>query len=88
MKETASFVAMGGDITEPAEFARLLRAIDRYQGSPVLRSALQLEALTFVRSQELRLAEWRDIDLGAREWRFEVLMSRRGERVVPLANRR
>ena len=67
MKKTESFVVSDGGITEPTEFGKLLRAIDRYQGSPVLRAALQMMPLVFVRYGELCVAEWPDIDLGARE---------------------
>lgn len=45
-------------ITEPHKAAELLRAIDVYSGSFVVKSALQLAPLVFVRPGELRQAEW------------------------------
>ncbi|HPH66891.1 MAG TPA: integrase arm-type DNA-binding domain-containing protein, partial [Kofleriaceae bacterium] len=43
----------------------LLRAIDAYDGSPMVRAALQLAPLLFVRPGELRHAEWSEIDWAA-----------------------
>src|SRR5262249_47747338 len=45
-----------------------LRAIDGYDGTPEVRFALQLLALTFTRPGELRLAAWKEFDLNARVW--------------------
>jgi len=47
-----------GAITEPGEIAKLLRNIDEYKGSEVVRLALKLAPLVFVRPGELRHAEW------------------------------
>lgn len=44
-------------IIEPSAVGKLLRDVDGYQ-RPVVRQALQLLALTFVRPSELALAEW------------------------------
>jgi integrase len=41
-------------VTEPAKIAELLRAIDGFQGTFVVKSALQLIPLVFVRPGELR----------------------------------
>ncbi|HXS73595.1 MAG TPA: integrase arm-type DNA-binding domain-containing protein, partial [Rhodanobacteraceae bacterium] len=57
-------------ITEPAEVAELLRAIDGYQGHPVTLAALRLSPLLFQRPGELRAMEWSEIDLDAAEWRI------------------
>jgi integrase len=45
-------------ITEPAKVGELLRAIRGYGGSDVVRIALQLLPLVFVRPGELRGAQW------------------------------
>ena len=45
-------------ITEPKKVGELLRAIDVYQGSFVVKCALKLAPLVFVRPGELRHAEW------------------------------
>ena len=59
-------------ILEPKKAGELLRAIDGYDGSPVVRIALQLSALVFVRPGELRQAEWTEIDTEANVWRCPV----------------
>jgi integrase len=45
-------------ITDPKQFGALLRAIDDYNGSFIVKCALQLAPLFFVRPGELRKAEW------------------------------
>lgn len=50
-------------ITEPAKVAELLCAIDGFRGTFVVKSALLLAPLLFVRPGELRKAEWSGFDL-------------------------
>ncbi len=57
-------------VTHPEQVGELVNAIDGYHGSFVVRSALQLAPLVFVRPGELRRAEWSEIDLEAAEWRI------------------
>jgi len=72
-------------ITEPSKVGGVLRALDGYEGTPVVQAALKLAPLTFVRPGELRHAEWKDFDLEAAEWRFSA--SKTGqEHIVPLAH--
>lgn len=71
-------------ITSPAGMAQLLRAIDGYRGSNIVRAALKLAPLWFVRPGELRRARWEDIDVDAAQWSF-VVSKTRHEHVVPLA---
>jgi len=52
--------------------SELLWSIDAYQGGPVVRSALRLAPLVFVRPGELRTAKWADIDLDRAEWKYTV----------------
>jgi len=59
-------------ITDPKEVASLLRAIDDYKGSFIVKCALQLAALFFVRPGELRKAEWSEIDFDKAEWNIPV----------------
>jgi integrase len=74
-------------ITEPNKFADLLRAIDGYEGSFVVKCALQIQALTFVRPGELRHAEWSEIDLDAAQWNIPAeKMKLRLPHIVPLSN--
>ncbi|SFU57788.1 tyrosine-type recombinase/integrase [Nitrosospira multiformis] len=71
-------------ITEPKQVGALLRAIDGYTGSHVVRCALRLAPLVFVRPGELRKAEWKDIDLDAGEWRYTVTKTNTPH-IVPLS---
>ena len=50
------------------ELPELLCAIDRYTGSEHTRLALQLMALTFVRTSELIGARWSEFDMKAARW--------------------
>jgi integrase len=54
-------------VTAP-ELPDLLRAIDGYAGGEHTRLALQLMALTFVRTSELIGARWPEFDLKASRW--------------------
>ena len=55
-------------ITDPKRVTELLRSIDDFKGSIVVRAALWLAAYTFVRPGELRHMEWSEIDLEAAMW--------------------
>jgi integrase len=73
-------------LTDPRAFGVLLQAVDRYPASFTVRAALQLQALTFVRPGELRLAKWSEFDLEGAGWRIpKERMKMRREHVVPLA---
>lgn len=52
----------------PKEVPELLRAIDGYEGSEHTRLALQMMALTFVRTSELIGARWQEFDLKESRW--------------------
>jgi integrase len=52
-------------IIDPVAIGGLLRAIDGYEGSLIVKAALQLLALTFVRPSELRHAPWVEFDIDA-----------------------
>jgi integrase len=69
---------------EPMRIGEILIAIDGYSGSSSVKTALKLGALVFVRPGELRQAEWKDIDLETREWRFVVSKTDK-EHIVPLS---
>jgi integrase len=55
-------------VTDPAKLGELLRAIDAYKGTPVVRAALALAPLVFLRPGELRKAEWAEFDLDSATW--------------------
>jgi len=56
-------------ITDPREVGKLMAAIERMRPG-VKRCAMKLLALTFVRSGELRQAEWSEISLDTAAWRI------------------
>lgn len=73
-------------ITDPSAISGLLRAVDDYQGTFVVKCALQLAPLVFVRPGELRMAEWREIDLDKAEWNIPAeRMKMRQPLLVPLS---
>ncbi|MES1192435.1 MAG: integrase arm-type DNA-binding domain-containing protein [Steroidobacter sp.] len=73
-------------ITEPAKIGALLRAIDGYDGFPVVHAALKLAPLVFVRPGELRQAEWREFDFENKEWRIPAeRMKMKAIHIVPLS---
>jgi integrase len=75
-------------IIEPKEAGKLLLAIHNYVGTPVVRAALQLAPLTFVRPGELRHARWPEFDLDGAEWRIPAeRMKMRQPHIVPLSER-
>ncbi len=53
-----------------AELPELMEKILTYEGDYQTRLALQFMALTFVRTSELRFAEWTEIDEKKKEWRI------------------
>ncbi len=72
-------------ITDPAKAGELLRAIDAFRGTFVVKCALLLAPLLFVRPGELRKAEWANFDLEGAEWRYFVTKTKT-EHSVPLAS--
>jgi len=77
-------------LTDPAEVAGLLKDIDGYKGTQVVRCALALAPLVFVRPGELRKAKWEDINLEHKEWVFAYSKQRENTKtkrklVVPLS---
>lgn len=71
--------------TDPKTVAPLLRAIDDFTGSFVVKCALQLAPMLFVRPGELRHAEWVEIDFEAEEWNIPAgKMKMKIAHLVPL----
>jgi integrase len=63
-----------------------MAAVDEYGGYRTTVIALQLMLLTFVRTVELRKAEWAEIDLERAEWRIPAeRMKMREPHIVPLS---
>lgn len=72
-----------GQTDLPDFFQRLAK----YDGEPTTKLALRLLALTFVRTAELRGAEWQEFDLDAAEWRIPAeRMKMREAHIVPLSS--
>jgi integrase len=73
-------------ILDPSEIGQLLRRIDSYSGSMVVKAALQLSPLLFVRPGELRTMEWAEIDWRKSRWEIPASkMKMRETHIVPLA---
>ena len=76
-----------GAITAPAEIGNLLRNIADYKGSEVVRLALKLAPLVFVRPGELRHAEWSELDFEKGYWIIpEGKMKAKRKHLVPLTS--
>ncbi len=72
-------------ITSPKEAGELLRAIDAFRGTYIVKSALLLAQLLFVRPGELRKAAWAEFDLAKAEWNIPAeRMKGRQAHLVPL----
>jgi integrase len=73
------------------ELPAFIEKLKAYQGEPLTRAALTLIMLTFVRSTELRFADWSEfegLDTKKPLWRIPALrMKMRTEHVVPLSAR-
>lgn len=68
------------------ELPELLRRIEAYDGQPLTRLALQLMALTFVRTSELIGARWEEIEFDSKLWRIPAeRMKMRFPHIVPLS---
>jgi integrase len=69
------------------ELPELLRKIDAYDGQFLTKLALQLMALTFVRTSELIGARWDEIDLDKKQWRIPAeRMKMKTPHIVPLSD--
>lgn len=75
-------------ITDPNEFAKLLDAIDHYDGMFTTKIAFKMAPLVFVRPGELRHAKWADIDLDNAVWSYtpqKTKVKTGVELIVPLS---
>ncbi len=55
-------------IVDPLRMGELLRAMRRYKGGPIVRTALQLAPLLYQRPGNLANMEWAELDLDAALW--------------------
>ena len=69
-----------------SELPEYLQRLDVYDGNFQTKLALKFLLLTFVRTTELRAAEWSEIDLEKAEWRIPAeRMKMRDPHIVPLS---
>lgn len=69
-----------------AELPGYLRKLEGYDGTQQTKLALRLLLLTFVRTNELRAAQWAEVDWGKAEWRIPAERMKMKElHIVPLA---
>ena len=83
-------------ILDPAEFGRLLADIDTYAGTFIVKCAMKLAPMLFVRPGELRNAKWADMDIDKGIWNLptedtkltvQEKAKRKGQvHAVPLSN--
>ena len=64
-------------IVDPLRMGELLRAIKRYKGGPVVRTALQLAPLLYQRPGNLANMEWAELDLDAALWTIPSMKMKR-----------
>lgn len=68
------------------ELPRYLSKLEAYDGSPQTKLALRFLLLTFVRTNELRAAQWTEIDWDKAEWRIPAERMKMKElHIVPLS---
>lgn len=72
-------------LTDPKELTPLLRAVEGYQGSFVVKCAMQLLPMLFVRPGELRHMEWIELDFEGMQWNIPgEKMKMKQAHIVPL----
>ena len=64
-------------IVDPLRMGDLLRAIKRYKGGPVVRTALQLAPLLYQRPGNLASMEWAELDLNGALWTIPSMKMKR-----------
>ncbi|MCU4377293.1 tyrosine-type recombinase/integrase [Acinetobacter haemolyticus] len=69
-----------------SEFPPFLERMDRYHGNPMNKTAIQLMTLIFVRTAELRMMEWEEIDFTTKLWRIPAEKMKMAQpHMVPLS---
>lgn len=73
--------------TTPNSLKQLLQAIDSYEGSYIVKCALQLLPMFFCRPGELRAAEWSEFNFEEAIWEIPATrMKMKLPHIVPLSN--
>jgi integrase len=74
-------------ITDPTEVGKLMRDIDRYQGTHIVRALLAITPLVFQRPGEIRQMEWKEIDFDKGLWEIPASkMKMKEPHIVPLCS--
>jgi len=76
-------------IKEPRKAGDLMRAIQGFEGTFVVRCALQFAPYVFVRPKNIREAEWADFDLEAKQWSIPIdkmKVDNATKHIVPLSS--
>lgn len=72
--------------TTPDSLKQIIKAIDSYEGSYVVKSALQLLPMFFCRPGELRAAEWSELNVDEAIWEIPASrMKMKQPHIVPLS---
>jgi integrase len=66
-----------------SEIPVFIKKLDGYGGYLGTKISIRLMMLTFVRTQELRLAEWKEFDLDAAEWRIPAVRMKMAKHMKP-----
>lgn len=75
-----------GGVPDPKKVGALLRAIDGFDGSSIVKAALQLHPLVATRPGELRHAEWSEINFDTMSWEIPAgKMKMKSPHIVPLS---
>lgn len=74
-------------ITDPVKVGKLLLAIDAFEGTPTVKTALLLSPLVFQRPGEIRGMEWEEINWEEKRWEIPAdKMKMRQPHIVPLCS--
>ncbi len=74
-------------ITDPVQVGKLMLAIDAFQGTPAVKTALQLSALLFQRPGEIRGMEWEEINWEEERWEIPADKMKMSQRhIVPFSS--
>lgn len=73
-------------ILEPTAIGQLLRDIDSYSGSPMVKTALRISPHLFQRQGEIRKMEWSEINWSKNQWEIPAeKMKMSNDHIVPLS---
>jgi len=72
-------------LTDPVKIGKLMRDIEGYKGTFIVRCAFKLAPYVFLRPIELAKAEWTEFDLDIAEWRIPASKMKKNRlHIIPL----